>query len=66
MSQGLDDVLLLVHTETQFCDSALQSTLHRTIRPDATELACQPFPMAQQFVSRLLTLGATKEPRTPE
>lgn len=53
---------LLIHTEQQF--ESMQPTLLRSIRPDDAALTRHPFPMAQQFVSRLVTLGARMDPHT--
>lgn len=63
---GLEDIELRLHTEGQLNDDdTLRASLHRTVRP--TELsATHPFPLAQQFVTRLMPLGHAKSARSDD
>lgn len=62
---GLAELSLILHTEKQFAEPALQATLTRTLRP--TELShVHRFPLAQPFVTRLMPAGHIKSARSDD
>ena len=63
---GLEDLQLFFHSERDLRDDAeLQASLLRTVRPTLLS-ETHPFPLAQQFVSRLLPLGHAKSARSDD
>ena len=62
---GLDDIDLRLHTHKQLADPDLQASLHRMVHPDRL-CAEHPFPLPQQFVSRLMPFGHIKSARSDD
>ena len=62
---SMGDVELRIHTEQDFRDATVQDQLVRVVRPDEV-VRVHPFPLAQQFVSRLMPLGHAKSARSDD
>ena len=62
---GLDDIDLRLHTIKQLAAPDLQASLHRIVHPDRLS-AEHPFPLPQQFVSRLMPFGHIKSARSDD
>jgi hypothetical protein len=65
VGKPLAGIEMWTRTEAEHAGDAVQSTLARTVRPDVLS-AEHPFPLAQQFVSRLVTLGHVKSTRSDD
>jgi len=62
---GVAEIEMRIHTERQFGENDVQEGLLRTIRPEALA-SIHPFPLAQQFVSRLVMAGHAKAARADD
>ena len=59
---SLGGLTLAAHTDAELASAEVQATLCRTLEPSALA-AAHRFPLAQQFVSRLLMAGHAKSAR---